>query len=68
MKTADLPVKMYCPINNIEENVFFHPVEMNGEWYIDINSFNGWDRDWHSCQECEACKVKAYAKVFDRDK
>lgn len=67
MKTADLPVKMYCPISNIEENVYFHPVQIDGKWYVDINSFNGCNNGWHSCQECEACKTKAYTKVFNQD-
>lgn len=64
MKTADYPVRMYCPIFNIEETVYFHPVELDGNWYVDINSFNGCDRGWHSCHECEDCKIKAYDKMF----
>jgi len=68
MISADLPVKMYCPISDIEETVYFHPVQLDGQWYIDINSFNGCDRNWHCCKECEVCKKEAYAKVFERDK
>lgn len=67
MRTADLPIKVYCPISNIEETVYFHPVQLDGQWYIDINSFNGCDRNWHKCQECETCKTNAYAKVFAKD-
>ena len=68
MNTAALPVKKHCPFSNIEEDVFFYPVQIDGQWYIDKNRFNGCDHNWHSCQECEDCKEKAYAKVFDRDK
>lgn len=68
MISADLPVKMYCPISNVEETVYFHPVQLDGQWYIHIDSFNGCDRNWHCCKECEICKTEAYAKVFERDK
>ena len=67
MNSADLPVKMHCPISNIEENVYFHPVQIDGKWYIDINSFNGCNNNWHNCRECEACKTAAYAKVMNKD-
>lgn len=68
METRPLPVKMYCPFSNIEENVFFYPIQVDGEWYVDINSFNGCDNSWHCCQECENCKTKAYDKIFGREK
>lgn len=67
MITADLPVKMYCPISNIEEDVFFHPVQIDGKWYISIDSFNGCDNSWHACKECETCKTAAYAKLMKAD-
>lgn len=68
MKTEDLPVKVHCPISNTDDYVFFYPIEVDGKWYIDINSFNGCDHGWHSCNECETCKTKAYQKVFNSDK
>ena len=67
MKQADLPVKMYCPFRYIEDTVYFHPVQLNGEWYIDINSFNGCENNWHSCAECENCKTSAYAKIMSQE-
>lgn len=60
------PVKVHCPIRNVEDTVYFHPIEIAGEWRVDINSFNGCDIGWHDCQECEECKHKAYKKMFDR--
>lgn len=61
---ADYPVKMYCPFSNIEELVYFHPVQKDGEWYVSRESFNGCDRNWHGCKECEDCKVKSWEKEF----
>lgn len=63
---ADLPVKIHCPIRDVEEDVFFHPVEIGGKWYVDINSFNGCDIGWSDCKECENCKTEAYRKVVGR--
>ena len=67
MTTANLPVKLHCPISNTVQTVYFHPAQLNGQWYVDINSFNGCDLLWHNCQECEACKAVAYAKIFSQD-
>ena len=67
MIAEDLPVKMDCPISNIEEDVFFHPVQMDGKWYISIDSFNGCCNSWHACKECETCKTAAYAKLMKTD-
>ena len=63
---ADYPVKIYCTLRNVEEIVYFHPIEIDGKWYVDKNSFNGCDIGWCGCQECEDCKEKAYKKMFDR--
>ena len=67
MITSDLPVKMYCPFSNIHENVYFLPVQSGGKWFIDIDSFNGCNNNWHKCRECEDCKKKAYTKVFSQE-
>ena len=40
---ADYPVEIHCLLRNVEETVFFHPIEIDGKWYVDINSFNGCD-------------------------
>lgn len=64
---ADYPVKMYCPISRREENVYFHPVQIDGEWYVDPNSFNGCDNNWHLCEECENCKAAAWKKIFPEE-
>ena len=64
---ADLPVKVHCPIRDVEDDVFFHPVEINGKWYVDINSFNGCDIGWSDCKACEKCKIDAYKKIVHRD-
>lgn len=66
MKRATLPVKIHCPIYNTEDTVFF-PEQIDGEWYINIDSFNGCENNWHGCKECDNCKAKAYAKIFDHD-
>ena len=63
---ADLPVRMYCTISGMDETVYFHPRQIKMEWYIDIESFNGCDSNWHRCRECEICKIEAYDKVFNR--
>ena len=68
MITADYPVKIYCPLSSTEELVYFHPVEMEGKWYVSIDSFNGCDRLWHACKECEVCKIKAYEMMFGTEK
>lgn len=64
MSEKPYAVKIYCPISEIEEYVFFYPVERDGEWYV---SFNGCDHNWHSCDECEACRKKAYNKLINTD-
>lgn len=64
---ADYPIKIHCPISKVDEYVSFHPIEIDGEWYVDINSFNGCDTGWCKCQECEDCKIKAYEKMMGRD-
>lgn len=64
---ADYPVNIHCPFSNIEEKVYFHPVQIDGKWYVDKNSFNGCDNLWHSCPECENCKVKAWNKIFPEE-
>ena len=48
---ADYPVTIYCTIRGVEEKVFFHPIEHEGQWYVDINSFNGCDIGWSACKE-----------------
>lgn len=63
---ADYPVTIYCPIRGVEEKVFFHPIEHEGQWYVDINSFNGCDIGWSACKECEDCKIKAYQMILNK--
>ena len=64
---ADYPVKVHCPLSRKEEDVYFHPVHIDGKWYVDENSFNGCDNSWHSCPECERCKSKAWQKIFPEE-
>lgn len=61
-----LPVAVHCPIRDVDETVFFHPVKIGGKWYISINSFNGCEIGFCGCAECEACKQKAYQIVMHR--
>lgn len=65
MSEKPYAVKIYCPISNIEEYVFFYPVQKEGEWYV---SFNGCDHSWHACEECENCRKKAYNKLVSQDR
>lgn len=64
---ADYPVKIHCPIRNVEETVYFHPVDIDGKWYVNINSFNGCDIGWCDCEECAQCKDAAYKIMMNRD-
>ena len=57
--------KMFCPIRNIEEEVFFYEVNINGKWYLE---FKGCDHQFHACDECENCRKEAYQKVISRNK
>lgn len=68
MNPVDYPVRMYCPLTYAEEIVYFHPIEHNGKLLVHIDSFNGCDRNWHACAECEACKKNAYEKVKESTK
>lgn len=65
MNQNPFSIKVYCPISEIEDYVYFYPVEHDGKWYV---SFNGCDHLWHSCPECEACRQKAYNKLINSDK
>ena len=62
MDNRPYAVKVHCPISRIEEYVFFYPVERDGKHYV---SFNGCDRNWHSCEECELCRKIAYNKLMN---
>lgn len=62
------PIKMYCPFSSKKDKieiVYFYPVEKSGKICVNIESFNGCDNWWHSCPECENCKVNAFSKIPD---
>lgn len=61
MSNNPYAIKIHCPISHAEEYVYFYPVERDGEWYV---SFNGCDRNWHLCEECEICRKAAYNKLI----
>ena len=67
MNSPALPVKIYCTFAHRDETVYFHPVQIEGEWYVDINSFNGCDSNWHGCPQCEACKYNAYNLILKKE-
>ena len=56
----DIPVKIYCPLSEKEEVVFFHAQQIGEIRRVTIDSFNGCDTNYHGCDACENCKTAAY--------
>lgn len=54
------PVRIYCPISNTDELVFFHEVQTNDGYKA---AFDGCDHQFSACAECSECKRKAYEKL-----
>ena len=59
-------VKVFCPLRNVEEYVFFNVILHEGMKKTHPNMFNGCDHEWHKCEECEECKELAYRKLMNR--
>ncbi len=57
MSTGQYRVKTECKIWKRPEEVFFHEVQINGEYLL---AFDGCDNDYHDCQKCEECRKEAY--------
>lgn len=60
MNVTDYPVRIYCPIIDGNEIVYFHPENTDGHWSVHRDSFNGCERNYHGCNECEVCKAAAF--------
>jgi hypothetical protein len=55
------PVRLFCPISNTEEFVFFQEVKTETGYGA---KFNGCDHQYSNCPECAACKKAAYEKLI----
>jgi hypothetical protein len=55
---------MYCPLTNKEEEVFFHEVSTSDGYRV---RFDGCDRQFSSCEECEECHKHAYQKLISQE-
>ena len=62
MGNKQIPVKVYCPIMEADEYVFFNPVELDGKLY---GSFNGCDHLYSKCQECDDCRREALRLLYE---
>lgn len=61
-----LEVKKYrviCPISNRSDTVY---VQVLNYYDIHLVEFNGCDASFHSCPECEQCRIKTL-KLHDQE-
>lgn len=55
-------VKVYCPIRETEEEVFFHETT-SGEKYYAV--FDGCDHQYSDCEACDSCRKLAYQNLVN---
>lgn len=58
-----IPVRIICRKRNVQDVVFFIPVEIAGETRIYRKGFNGCDYGFSYCDECKACEAEAYERL-----
>lgn len=60
METTSYPVRIYCPVIDAEETVYFHPMQDGAQWLVSKDSFNGCDTNFSGCDACYRCKDAAF--------
>lgn len=61
MDVGQYRVRVACKLWKRSEYVFFHEVQIKGEYFL---AFDGCDNDFHPCEECDRCRETAYKALI----
>lgn len=56
----DIPVKVYCPLSEKEEIVFFRAPIVGEVRKVSPERFSGCETNFHGCDECDCCRFEAF--------